>query len=313
MRFPILRLQTRHKFVKQLKKFLNELVIPNPNLSIDDVFDERTKQAVILFKSQWNKKVAADPSIRQTSDYNANVTVGTWALLGRALRKQFGNQRLLDEMKQTSDYELRSLLMGLQVIGRFSDYYSIEMEICDAKIASIFGGDNAVAAANGFDPYSFALARAYLGESPSFYRSDQTIDGKIYTGHLSTEAMHLYGSTDGTRFGVDGYTFTDLYIPDGFRGSEKKLLEFKRKPGPNQASLDFYYPKLGNYRDVTLMVSHIKNFKLVKAGNRWHIGQIGGKGGQTPGEIHSHLDLFKGDVGMTGPRNRLSFAKAFCP
>lgn len=309
MRFPILRLQTQHKFVKQLKKFLNELVTPNLNLPIDDIFDEKTQHAVREFQVQWMNRVN---STSQNGKHDGIVTVGTWAMIGRALSRT----RMLEALREANnDYELRSLLLGMDNINRdYKGYYTSEMEICDAKIATIFGGKNAVAAANGFDPDSFAIARFYSNKSSyAYYRGDIFVEGKRFAGHLSVEAMHLYGSTDGTRFGVDGYTFTDLYIPDGFRGSKRVPLDFKRKPGPKQASLDFYYPQLGNYQDVTLMVSHIRNFKLVKEGNRWHIGQIGGIGGNTLGEIHSHLDLFKGDVGMTGPRNRLSFAKAFCP
>lgn len=313
MRFPALRLQTQHKFVRQLKKFLNELVTPPRNLPIDDVFDDKTLQAVIAFKVQWVNKISSDVSLRgKNPEFNGSVTVGTWAMMGRALEKKLGKQWILNELRETNDYELRNLLLGMDAVGMMSTYYTREMELCDAKVAAVFGGENAVAAANGFDPYSFAIARNLSGQPFGFYRGDFLKNGEIETGHLSVQAMHLYGSTDGTRFGVDGYTFTDLYVPDGFRGSKKVPFSFTRRPGPSQASLDFYYPQLGNYQDVTLMVSHIKNFKIVKAGNRWHIGQIGGKGGQTPGEIHTHIDLFKGDVGMTGPRNRLSFAKAFC-
>lgn len=50
MSFPILRLQTQHKFVRQLKKFLNELVTPSLQLTDDDVFDESTYRAVRQFK-----------------------------------------------------------------------------------------------------------------------------------------------------------------------------------------------------------------------------------------------------------------------
>lgn len=240
--------------------------------------------------------------------YDGTVTVGTWAMLGRALVKKLGKQWVLNELKQVDDYQLRSLLLGMDQVGKMSDYYTSEMELCDAKVASVFGGENAVAAANGFDPYSFAIARVYPGGPYQYYRGDFLKEGKIEPGHLSVQAMHLYGSTDGTRFGVDGYTFTDLYVPNGFRIPVRKTVSL------NSASVDFYYSELGNYKDVTLLVSHIKNYKMVKQGNRWHIGQIGGKGGQTPGEIHAHLDLFKGDVGMDGkPRIRLSFAKAFCP
>lgn len=48
---------------------------------------------------------------------------------------------------------------------------------------------------------------------------------------------------------------------------------------------------------------HVKGFKPRKEGNRWHIGQIGGRGGQVPETtkspyLHSHFVLLKGDVGL---------------
>ena len=316
MRFPILRLQTEHKFVRQLKKFLNELVTPNPNLPLDDIFDARTQKAVRDFQDQWINRVF---SASQKGRTDGVLTVATWAMIGRALYKTDPSLILRELREVGNDYELRSLLLGMDEVSRvYKGYYTAEMEACDAKIASIFGGKNAIAAANGFDPDSLAIIKQTRSGLYAAYRGDSydlKADGStaILSGHLTGNAMHLYGSTDGTRFGVDGNTYTDLYIPDGFRGSEKPPLHFRRIPGPSQASLDFYYKRLGNYQDVTLMVSHIKDFKLVKEGNRWHIGQIGGKSGDTLNYIHSHFDLFKGDVGMTGPRTRLSFAKAFCP
>lgn len=53
---------------------------------------------------------------------------------------------------------------------------------------------------------------------------------------------------------------------------------------------------------------HVKDFKPVKKGNRWHIGRIGGKGG-TIGNlnnpyVHSHFVLVKGDVGLAIKTNR---------
>lgn len=232
-------------------------------------------------------------------------------MIGRALSKD----RLLQELRNVTDHEVRSFLLGMEKINNVHKFYTNEMEKCDAKIASIFGGKNAVAAANGFDPDSLVVVRvSKQGVYNKHYRGDEinTKNNIISPGHLSDSSMHLYGSTDGTRFGVDGNTFVDLYIPDGFRESKKRPFVFNRIPGPTQASLDFYYKKLGNYEDVTLLVSHIKNFKIVREGDRRYIGQIGGVGGKDINYIHSHFDLFEGDVGMTGKRIRIPFAKAFC-
>lgn len=46
MFFPVFRQGDKHKYIRQLKKFLNELVMPNPNLSDDEVLDEKTLKAL---------------------------------------------------------------------------------------------------------------------------------------------------------------------------------------------------------------------------------------------------------------------------
>jgi hypothetical protein len=301
--FPTIRINDKHKFIPQLKKFLNELVQPSPNLALDDVVDDATLKAVYQFKTQWFRRIL-------TSEYDKSnlreITPGLWAMIGRAL----GKDKLLPELRATKDNELRSLLLGLDVVSMLSTYYTSEMEGCDAKIASVFGDKNAVAAANEFDPDGLALVQLYkFGDRYRYYRGDEKdADGSVLPGHLSTSAMHLYGSKDGTRFGVNGNSFVNLYVPDGFKSPEK----IRKSPSPKSASVDFYYEVLGNVKDVTLLVSHIKDFKLKKENNRWHIGKIGGKGGDSVDYIHSHIDLFKGNVGMTGKRDRISFATAFC-
>lgn len=294
-----------NKFVSLLKKLLNGLVQPSPNLPINELLDDMTIKAVQHFKTQYYQRYQRLYTLQYDKDHLGEVTVGLWAMIGRAL----GKDMLLKELRETKDYEARSLLLGMDQINRvYTGFYTAAMEIYDAKIAAIFGGNNAVAAANGFDPDSLAIVKSTTNGMYAYYRGDTYESGEATSGHLSKQAMHLYGSTDRTRFGVDGNTFTDLYVPDGFLHPEN----VRKIPSPNSASVDFYYKNLGNYQDVTLMVSHIKDFKLQKVGNRWHIGTIGGKDGKDLHYIHSHLDLFKGNVGMTGKRIRLSFADAFC-
>ena len=145
------------------------------------------------------------------------ITIGLFGMIGRALRKD----QILKELRSTTDYDIRNLLMGMDSAEVASFCYTPEMEKCDAKIASVFGGKNAVAAANNFEPYSLAIVGHYLAESPYHF---------LYAGHLSTDSIHLYGSVDGTRFGVDGNTIVDLYVPDGFGGSDRNPKEFGQEP-----------------------------------------------------------------------------------
>jgi hypothetical protein len=155
--------------------------------------------------------------------------------------------------------------------------YTEEMVASDKLLAHIFGGSNAVAAGNGFEPPGLA------GSYP-LYRGDIIgDDGQRRRGHLSY-AMHLYGSPDGR-------SDMGLYVPAGFtsHGSE---------PSPTDAAVTFYYPRLGNLTDVTLAVFHVANFQITPEGDRIKIGNIGGPGGSCPTYKHSHVEFYKGNTSL---------------
>jgi hypothetical protein len=155
--------------------------------------------------------------------------------------------------------------------------YTGEMAECDKLLAHIFGGPNAVAGANGFEP-------AGLGAAYPLYRGDITgDDGKVRRGHLSY-AMHLYGSPDGR-------SDSPLYVPAGFSSHSNE-------PTPTDAAITFYYPRLGNLTDVTLAVFHVSDFQITSEGDRIRIGNLGGPGGSSPLYKHSHIEFYKGNVGL---------------
>lgn len=155
--------------------------------------------------------------------------------------------------------------------------YTQAMVDSDLRLAAIFGGPGAVAAANGFEPVG--LASQY-----PLYRGDIIgEDGQKRRGHLSY-AMHLYGSLDGT---VD----TDVYVPSGFTSHSST-------PTPTDAAVTFYYPQLGNLTDVTLVVFHVANFQLSYEEGRVRIGNIGGPGGSIACYRHSHIEFYRGDTGL---------------
>ena len=104
----------------------------------------------------------------------------------------------------------------------------------------------------------------------------------------------------------------------------------KQTPTPTQAVVTFYYKQLGNVKDATLLLMHVKEFKPKQDGNRWRIGKIGGIGGtisdpQMP-YLHSHFMLLRGDVGLGFKNDKreefavdkyrssigIRFADAFC-
>ena len=155
--------------------------------------------------------------------------------------------------------------------------YTAEMIACDKRLAQIFGGPNAVAGGNGFEPGG--LAASY-----PFYRGDvMGDDGRLRNGHLS-HAIHLYGSPDGRGD-------SPLYIPAGFTSHSSE-------PSPTDAAMIFYYPRLGNLTDVTLAVFHVADFQMVPEGNRVRIGNIGGPGGSSPLYKHSHIEFYRGKTGL---------------
>src|SRR5438045_2617698 len=155
--------------------------------------------------------------------------------------------------------------------------YTAEMEESDKLLAQIFGGPNAVVGANGFEP-------AGLGASYPLYRGDTLgDDGKVRRGHLSY-ALHMYGSPDGRGD-------SPVYVPAGFTSHSSE-------PTPTDAALTFYYPKIGNLTDVTLAVFHVSDFQITSEGDRMRVGNIGGPGGSSPLYRHSHIEFYKGNVGL---------------
>ena len=128
-------------------------------------------------------------------------------------------------------------------------------------------------------------------------------------GHLNN-AAHIYGSND-------GFAEAALHIPAGG-------VYIGKNPHSNEDSYMFYYKQLGNAKDVTLVTSHVDNFRAPRGvtTGRTKIGDIGGDGGrsitpvgvQNPSgrgtNIHAHLAILKGRGWETG--KRLSFFDVFC-
>ena len=155
--------------------------------------------------------------------------------------------------------------------------YTNEMAATDRLLAKIFGGPGAVAAANSFEPVG-------LSNQYPLYRGDLLGDnGRILTGHLS-HAMHLYGS-------VDGRGETSLYVPAGFTSHSGS-------PTPTDGAVTFFYPRLGNFSNVTLAVFHIANFAISQESGRVRIGTVGGRGGSYAYYRHSHIEFYRGNTGL---------------
>jgi hypothetical protein len=210
-----------------------------------------------------------------TNDYLSAVTQ-TWGAVPAKLTKTWAID-VLTTGSTVNRGDMRSGESKSIPTNAIRPAYTAEMVASDWRLARIFGGPGAVAAANGFEPRG--LANRY-----PLYRGDLIgDDGITRRGHLSY-AMHLYGSEDGTGA-------TELYVPAGFISNSSE-------PSPTDAAVMFYYPKLGNLSDVTLAVFHVANFNLSYEGGRVRIGNIGGPGGSIGSYKHSHMEFYRGNTGL---------------
>jgi hypothetical protein len=230
----------------------------------------------------------SDPSGRTiqftyTDDY-VNAVTQTWAGEQVTLTKTWPIEVALTPRSIVTHVDPRAEESKHIPRNAIRPAYTAEMAASDSMLASIFGGPKAVAAANGFEPRA-------LGSQYPLYRGDLiSDDGRILRGHLSF-AMHVYGSEDGTQE-------TELYVPAGF-------ISNSCEPTPTDAAITFYYPKLGNLTDVTMVVFHVANFHLSYEGGRVQIGNIGGPGGSISSYRHSHIEFYRGNTGLPPASSRI--------
>lgn len=157
---------------------------------------------------------------------------------------------------------------------------------CDKKLAGIFGGPGAVAAGSGYEP---------SGVSPRSNRPDG------WSPHVY-RTTHLYANANGTR----PASAVGIYAPAGGgrpfnRGTRDSVT------GASEESYGIRYSQLGNVRNVTLVLSHVGNYRPRWEGGRLRLGDIGGPGGDSsPNNIHSHLAI------LNANGRNISFADAFC-
>lgn len=211
-----------------------------------------------------------------TKDYLSSITQ-TWGSGAKKKKTWAIDNDTVTTARNVSFAHARGATTKRVPTNAVTHTYTDEMVASDSALASIFGGPGAMAAANGFEP-------AGLGSQYPLYRGDLVgDDGLIRRGHLSY-AMHLYGSLDGTgQIGV--------YVPSGF-------VSHSDEPTPTDAAVSFYYPRLGNLTDVTLVVFHVANFNITSEGERIRIGDIGGRGGSVASYKHSHLEFYRGHTGL---------------
>jgi YD repeat-containing protein len=194
--------------------------------------------------------------------------------------------------------------------------YTEEMIRCDNDLGELFGDDGAYMAANSFD---LTQNDGNTG-SPPQYRGDYSFNGRVFVGHLSNYAAHLYASTEGGSTAT-----TNVYAPaggvnpaTGGRNTPLRIDEYRKpgsvKPGIENTADLLYYSQLGNLRNVTLLIVHVNRVRPVVSGGRILLGTTGGPGGDTPGGTpHAHFELLPGRVRVfRSQRTRIPFNR-LCP
>ena len=264
---------------------------PDDEFRCAEIKDAGNNQLNFIYTSNGSMLHGVVDSAGRTITFNyANDGIGsitqTWMANAKGFQKTWTVGDLSTGASLPSNYSRAPGFTSFKKVpaNALVQHYTAEMEASDRTLAQIFGGPNAVAAGNGFEP-------AGLANSYPRYRGDIIgDDGKLRRGHLSY-AVHLYGNSSGTGD-------SPLYIPTGF-------ILHSNQPSPTDAAVTFYYPKLGNLTDVTLAVFHIADFEIRPEGDRVRIGNIAGMGGSTPLYKHSHIEFYRGDTGLPPPDARM--------
>lgn len=123
----------QQKYIQRLKKYLNLLVIPSPNLPLNDDFDTATHNAILNYKRQLNRRRGTKVVVE-----DGTMTRSLWQYMWGELWKIDRGNFQIQEAK-TFDAEFKNLVNGAPYVSNFE-----EMRKCDAKMAEIFGGEGAV-------------------------------------------------------------------------------------------------------------------------------------------------------------------------
>jgi hypothetical protein len=156
---------------------------------------------------------------------------------------------------------------------------------CDIKLAALFGGVGAFAAGSGYEPQGLTHPRPGIAEE--------------WTPHVYAN-LHMYANITGTKPDSP----IGLYVP--LDGKTRPTPFSREKNAPGDASYGINYSRLGNLSNVTLVISHVADYKPRIENGRLRLGNIGGPGGNPePKYFHSHLAILKGG-------KKYSFSEVFC-
>jgi YD repeat-containing protein len=176
---------------------------------------------------------------------------------------------------------------------------------CEQKLASMFGGENAIMRTR------YDYLGNYRGADPELAARVRANTSEMGTPYFDAEHLFNFPHLSGNLAGTEN---TDVFVPQGF--------DPKTVSGPTRGDgvVTIYNATL----DVTVAAFHVKNFgvTVTKSGSI-RLGTTGGPGGDSsrwdPSKpnLHSHFEAWKGRTGYLPPgdkRNaaRIPFVSVFC-
>lgn len=288
-------------YIRFLRSYLNEVLIPTPQLSYNDLFDENLRKAIVDYKTQFNNK-----KLPIQFPLDAVINSELWAAIGIDL----GEKRLNEEADKQLD---RSVLRMMQRELNFG--YTEAMKICDRKLAEVFGGEGSVVA-SVYEPRDLRRADGSLTSilikprpEPHAVKARNDLKGNHERGGI----IHIYANSQGLPGDVA------LYAPKGF----ERIYKVKDEKGKivdlilGDYNTHYFYSA---ERKIYITFAHVKTKDVNGIGTKKpngsiKIGNIGGPGGAGEGSgsyVHSHLSFFSEFFGNFNTGTRVDPRDYFC-
>lgn len=285
----------QQKYLQRLKRYLNLLVVPNPNLPINDDFDMATHNAILNYKKQLNRRRG-----QKTVVEDGTLTNTLWQIMWGELGRVTGSQFQIEEMK-TFESEFLNFTRGSPYINNVE-----ALQGCDAKLAKIFGEKNAVVATI-YDPKELKKANGKphhnAGNPRPFSHSAIPTNEQLNTNDRGG-IMHIYPNEQGLPEDVGVFApaeFTEIFqISDG-----TKIIKLLPK-GDNQK----YFFNNNKQNPLYIVYAHVKTAGVSGIGTKRtdgaiKIGNVGGPGGESEGAyVHCHIAFYSKFYGNSFTRHK---------
>lgn len=274
----------QRKYIQKLKRYLNLVVNPNPNLLLNDDFDIATHNAVLNFKRQFNRSER-----RKVFIEDGTISNTLWEAVWTALWRTNNGIKIQTEELKTSDTEFKNLILGLPFIKDLD-----KVKECDKKLAGIFGGAEAVVATI-YDPIELknpdGTKHSSAGKARPLNHTSIPWNGRVDVTNKGG-VIHLYTNEQGLPDDVG------VYVPQGFTEiKEVKVGNQTVKLLPKADNQKYFFNK-NNENPLYIVYAHVKTVGAKNIGTKRDdgaikIGDIGGPGGYNNGSyVHCHIVFY---------------------